>query len=104
MIKKISYERRIYESVDDNSLTKAISQKLTKKNKSCNNGLLLDKINEAIILEKAYPKRTATTQDKCFRIIRCAFFRLFFYQLGNNLNIGMPHESYDSQVRYHKYE
>ena len=31
MIKKISYERRVYESVDDNSLSKAISQKPTKK-------------------------------------------------------------------------
>ena len=31
MIKKISYERRVYESVDDNSLSKAISQKTTKK-------------------------------------------------------------------------
>ena len=31
IIKKISYERRVYESVDDSSLSKAISQKLTKK-------------------------------------------------------------------------
>ena len=40
MIKKISYERRVYESVDDNSLSKAISQKKKKneKNKSCNKG------------------------------------------------------------------
>ena len=36
MIKKISYERRVYESVDDNSLSKAISQKTDEKNKSCN--------------------------------------------------------------------
>ena len=27
MIKKISYERRVYESVDDNTLSKTISQK-----------------------------------------------------------------------------
>ena len=41
MIKKISYERRVYESVDDNSLSKAISQKKKndEKNKSCNKGL-----------------------------------------------------------------
>ena len=40
MIKnKISYERRVYESVDDNSLSKAISQKSDEKNKSCNKGL-----------------------------------------------------------------
>ena len=39
MIKKISYERRVYESVDDNSLSKAISQKNDEKNKSCNKGL-----------------------------------------------------------------
>ena len=31
MIKKISYERRVYESVDDNSLSKAISQKTDDK-------------------------------------------------------------------------
>ena len=36
MIEKISYERRVYESVDDNSLSKAISQKIDEKNKSCN--------------------------------------------------------------------
>ena len=40
MSKKISYERRVYESVDDNSLSKAISQKPTKKNKSCDKGLI----------------------------------------------------------------
>ena len=39
MIKKISYERRVYESVDDNSLSKAISQKTDEKNKSYNQGL-----------------------------------------------------------------
>ena len=39
MIKKNSYERRVYESVDDNSLSKAISQKNDEKNKSCNKGL-----------------------------------------------------------------
>ena len=44
MIKNFSYERRGYESVDDNSLSKAISQKQKKKkndekNKSCNKGL-----------------------------------------------------------------
>ena len=39
MIKKISYERRVYESGDDNSLSKAISQKNDEKNKSCNKGL-----------------------------------------------------------------
>ena len=31
MNKKKSYERRVYESVDDNSLSYALSQKLTKK-------------------------------------------------------------------------
>ena len=31
MIKRITYERRVYESVDDNSLSKAISQKTDKK-------------------------------------------------------------------------
>ena len=31
MIEKNSYERRVYESVDDNSLSKAISQKPMKK-------------------------------------------------------------------------
>ena len=36
---KISYERRVYESVDDNSLSKAISQKTDEKNKSCDKGL-----------------------------------------------------------------
>ena len=41
MIKKISYERRVYESVDDISLSKAISQKTDEKNKSCNKGLTL---------------------------------------------------------------
>ena len=40
MIKKISYERRVYESVDDNSLSKAISQKTDEKNKSRNKGLI----------------------------------------------------------------
>ena len=38
MIKKISYERRVYESVDENSLSKAISQKTDENNKSCNKG------------------------------------------------------------------
>ena len=32
IIKKISYERRDYESVDEKSLSKAMSQKTTKKN------------------------------------------------------------------------
>ena len=31
MIKKNSYERRVYELVDDNSLSKAISQKTDEK-------------------------------------------------------------------------
>ena len=35
MIKKNSYERRVYESVDENSLSKVISQKNDEKNKSC---------------------------------------------------------------------
>ena len=39
MIKKVSYERRVYESVDDNSLSKAISQETDEKNKSCDKGL-----------------------------------------------------------------
>ena len=38
--KKKSYERRVYESVDDSSLSKAISQKQTKKENSCSKGLL----------------------------------------------------------------
>ena len=41
MIKKISYEHCVYESVDDNSLSKAISQKTDEKNKSCNKGLMV---------------------------------------------------------------
>ena len=36
MIRKISYERRVYESVDDKSPSKAISQKTDEKNKSSN--------------------------------------------------------------------
>ena len=39
MIKKISYEPCVYESVDENSLSKAISQKTDENNKSCNKGL-----------------------------------------------------------------
>ena len=39
MIKKNSYERCVYELVDDNSLSKAISQNNDEKNKSCNKGL-----------------------------------------------------------------
>ena len=39
MIKKISYERRVYESVDDSSLSKAIFQKNDEKNKSYNKEL-----------------------------------------------------------------
>ena len=39
MITQISYERRVYESVDDNSLSKALSQKTDEKIKSCNKGL-----------------------------------------------------------------
>ena len=46
MIKKISYERRVYESVDDNSISKSISQKNNEKNKSCNKGLNKTKIFE----------------------------------------------------------
>ena len=42
MIKKNFYDRRVYESVDENSLSKAISQKTDEKNKSCNKGLKLD--------------------------------------------------------------
>ena len=41
MIKKISYERRVYELVDDNSLSKDISQKNDEKNKSCDKGLYM---------------------------------------------------------------
>ena len=44
MTKKISYERRVYESVDDNNLSKAISQKTDEKNKSCNRGLIINLI------------------------------------------------------------
>ena len=44
MNKKISYERRVYESEDDNSLYKAISQKTDEKNKSCNKGLKYMKV------------------------------------------------------------
>ena len=49
MTKKISYEGLVYESVDDNSLSKAISQKNDeKKNKSCNKGLNKMKIFEFV--------------------------------------------------------
>ena len=41
MIKKNSYERRVYESVDDDSLSKALSRKTDEKNKSCNKGLMV---------------------------------------------------------------
>ena len=44
MIKKNSYERRVYESIDDISLSKAISQKNNEKNKSCNKGLIMENI------------------------------------------------------------
>ena len=37
-MKKISYERRAYESVDDRSLSYSISQKFTKKNNSGHKG------------------------------------------------------------------
>ena len=50
MIKKISYERCVYESVDDNSLPKAISQKNDEKNKSCNKGLRGKRTIESLIL------------------------------------------------------
>ena len=39
MIKKTTHERRVYESVDDNSLFKVIFQKNNEKNKSFNKGL-----------------------------------------------------------------
>ena len=48
MIKNISYERRVYESVDDNRLYKAISQKTDEKNKSCNKRLNKIKIFEFV--------------------------------------------------------
>ena len=48
MIKKISYERRVYESVDDNNLSKAISKKNDEKNKSCDKGLNKMKIFEFV--------------------------------------------------------
>ena len=45
---KISYERRVYESENENSLSKAISQKTDEKNKSCNKGLNKMKIFEFV--------------------------------------------------------
>ena len=39
MIKKNLYEPRVYETVDENSLSKALSQKTDENNKSCNKGL-----------------------------------------------------------------
>ena len=39
MAKIISYERRVYESVDDNSLSYAISQKTNENKNSCSEGL-----------------------------------------------------------------
>ena len=49
MIKKFSYERRVYESVDDNSLSKAINKKKNdEKNKSCNKGLNEMKFFESV--------------------------------------------------------
>ena len=56
MIKKIFYEHRVYESVDDNSLSKAISQKTDEKNKSCNKGL---KLNALLRLKLALQKLNA---------------------------------------------
>ena len=44
MTKKISYERRVYESVDDDSLSKAISRKTDEKYKSCNKGVKQNEI------------------------------------------------------------
>ena len=41
MNKKISYERRVYEPVDDNSLSYALSQKPTKKRTHATKGKLL---------------------------------------------------------------
>ena len=35
IVKKISYERRDYESVDEKSLSSAMSRKTTKKKNSC---------------------------------------------------------------------
>ena len=49
MIKKISYEHRVYESVDDNILSKAISQKPNEKNKSCKTGLNKKKLVQFIL-------------------------------------------------------
>ena len=44
IIKKISYERRDYESVDEKSLSKAMSRKTTKKKNSGTKGLKKMKI------------------------------------------------------------
>ena len=42
IIKKISYERRDYESVDEKSLSKAMSRKTTKKRiQACTKGLVI---------------------------------------------------------------
>ena len=40
-MEKISYERRVYESVDDGSLSYAIPQKSTEKKASGSNGLII---------------------------------------------------------------
>ena len=70
MIKKISYERRVYESVDDNSLSKAISQKTDEKNKSCNKGIVENyaEINAFTTLTfhiYATQHSTPTTRETC---------------------------------------
>ena len=57
MIKKISYERRVYESEDDNNLSKAISQKSDEKNKSCNKGLIDTSRNKNINSDNALTVR-----------------------------------------------
>ena len=41
IIKKNSYDHRVYESVDDSSLSQAISQLTDEKKNSCNKGLIV---------------------------------------------------------------
>ena len=64
MIKKISYERRVYESVDDNSLSKAISQKTNEKNKSCNKGLT--SLHKMLTLLSTLAKVSIVFNKSCF--------------------------------------
>ena len=79
MIKKISYERRIYESVDDNSLSKAISQKTDEENKSCNKGLNKMKIFDYFFW------RTSTRSLKFIFLLFC---RVWVQDFEGRVKVG----------------